>query len=93
MTRKFKDIADYFTFEERLNTVGAKGINLKDFWDNFYALLGKHSIENIYLYYEKNHQNLCDLKRSNFIYNLFNGSISNMSIFKIVYKTIASCLT
>ena len=29
---KYNDIADYFTFEERLNTIGNKGISFYDFY-------------------------------------------------------------
>ena len=49
MSRKFNYIADYFTYEERLNTIGSKGMNFYDFWKNFYILLDKPSLHNLFI--------------------------------------------
>jgi len=73
---KYNDIADYFTHEERLNTIGIKGTNFYDFYrykkDNY-------KLENIKKYYE-NQKKISNVKMYKGIYSLYFGSITNYSI-------------
>ena len=80
MSRKFNYIADYFTYEERLNTIGSKGMSFYDFWKNFYVLLDKPSLHNLFIYFEKNRPDMPDLQKAKYIFDLYSGSVSNMSI-------------
>jgi len=77
---KYNDIADYFTFEERLNTTGNKGISFYDFYrDREKHDNAKYMIK-IKKYYTVNgikQSNVCIYK---YIFNLYFGSITNFSI-------------
>jgi len=80
LSRKYNDIADFFTYEERLNTIGIKGINFYDFYrykkDNY-------KLENIKKYYE-NQKKISNVKMYKGIYNLYFGSVTNFSISNVL---------
>ena len=75
---KYNDIADYFTFEERLNTIGIKNVNFYD----FYRDKEKHYkyIKNILEYYKTKRTKKSEVCLYKYIFNLYYGSITNFSI-------------
>ena len=75
---KYNDIADYYTFEERLNTIGIKNINFYDFYRDKEKY--HHWIKNILQYYRDKKNKTPDVRIYKNIFNLYFGSITNFSI-------------
>ena len=69
-------VVNHFTLDERLNTVGNKGISFYDFFYNFDVYKDKAYVSNLMAYYIKqNRYNNEDVKLRKCIYNLYFGSI------------------
>jgi len=74
-------VCDFFTLHERLETIGIKGCNFYQFYDNIDMYREKWaSIENIYKWCDENRRYLdSPVRRAKFIYNLYFGAISTFS--------------
>ena len=74
-------ICDYFTLQERLETIGIKGCSFYQFFENIDLYREKWtSIENIYKWCDANRMYLNNpVKRAKFIYNLYFSSIQLFS--------------
>ena len=79
---KYNDIADYYTFEERLNTVGNKGISFYGFYRDKHKY--HHLIKNILQYYRDKRTKVPDVCIYKYIFNLYFGSITNFSIPNVI---------
>jgi len=79
---KFNKISDFFTFEERLNTTGNKGISFYE----FYRDKEKHykCIENMLEFYKTKRKNKSEVCLYKYIFNLYFGSITNFSISNVM---------
>ena len=73
------DSVNYFTFQERLNTVGNKNINFFDVWRNKKSLAKKKYVSNILSYYKNRNPDYPEYKVWFRISNLY---FSSISIFK-----------
>jgi len=73
------DSVNYFTFQERLNTVGNKNINFFDVWRNKKSLAKKKYVSNILSYYKNRNPHYPETKVWFRISNLY---FSSISIFK-----------
>lgn len=71
------DFVDYFTFPERLNTVGNKGINFYDFYYNKKKYLNKTYVKK-FLKYEKKLQ----INEEKKWYRIFNFYFSSINVFR-----------
>ena len=81
---KYNNIADYFTFEERLNTIGIKNVNFYDFYrdkDKYHKL---KYIKNILEYYKSRGTKKSEVSIYKYIFNLYFGSITNFSIPNVI---------
>jgi len=78
---KYNDISDFYTYEERLNTIGIKGINFYEFYrykkDNY-------KLENIKKYYENQKTKISNVRMYKYIFNLYFGSVNNFSISNVI---------
>ena len=70
------DTVNYFTFHERLNTIGNKNINFYDVWRNKTVLAKKKYVKNIISHYKNTRPNYPELKIWFRISNLYYSSIS-----------------
>ena len=77
---KYNDIADYFTFEERLNTIGNKGISFYDFYRDREKHDNSKYMIKIKKYYKDIKSNKTEICIYKYIFNLYFGSITNFSI-------------
>ena len=75
---KYNNIADFYTFQERLNTIGIKNINFYDFYRDKEKY--HHWIKNILQYYRDKKNKTPDVRIYKNIFNLYFGSITNFSI-------------
>jgi hypothetical protein len=73
------DIVNYFTFVERLNTIGNKNLNFYDVWQNKNALAKKKYVNNIISFYKNRKTKYPEAKVWYRISNLY---FSAISIFK-----------
>lgn len=84
---------DYFTLEERLNTVGYQGINFYEFVEKINYYKTKNYVNNIYNFHKNGNNNKIQIYMK--IFQLYFGSIS---VFKpliamnIYYKFKPSCI-
>jgi len=81
LSRKYNDIADYFTHEERLNTIGIKGIS---FYEFYRTKKDNYKLENIKKFYENQKTKISNVKMYKGIFNLYFGSITNFSISNVL---------
>ena len=81
---KYNDIADYYTFEERLNTIGNKGISFYDFYRNIEQRENSNYIINILKYYRDKKNRTPDIHMYKGIFNMYFGSITNFSIPNVI---------
>jgi hypothetical protein len=74
-------ICDFFTLDERLNTIGIKGCNFYQFYSNIDLYREKwQSIDNIIRWCDANRRYMdSHVRRAKFIYNLYFGAISTFS--------------
>jgi len=79
---KYNDIADYFTFEERLHTIGIKNINFYEFYRNKEKYY--NHIKNILEYYKRKGTQKTEICIYKYIFNLYYGSITNFSIPNVI---------
>jgi hypothetical protein len=80
------DVVDYFTFYERLNTVGKSGISYYDFLANFRSYKDKKYVIKYFKYLNKNETNKDKIYQIYRLYSLYFGTIN---IFKpLVAKSI-----
>jgi hypothetical protein len=79
-SNKGNKFIDYFTFLEKLETVGKKGISFWDFWENKSMYLKKKYVQNLYNYLNENEKTNKDYK----LFDIFRVYFGSISIFKPV---------
>lgn len=72
-------IVDYFTFTERLNTVGRKGINFYELWENRESYMEKTHIKKLI---EHERTNTSKKSLENMYYTVFRLYFSSINIFR-----------
>lgn len=95
LSRIGNNCVDYFTFAERLETVGSKNVSFWDVWDNKNEYMNLPYIETIIEYYRKNRPKVNDEKMWYRIYNLCFGSITifrPLVAMNVYYKYKPECV-
>ena len=77
---KGNKFVDYFTFNERLETTGSKGISFWEFWENKSEYMKKNYIKNLLKYFKKRGDTIA-VRNLYYIFKLYFGSVG---IFKPV---------
>ena len=80
---KGNKFVDYFTFNERLETTGNKGLSFWDFWENKSEYMKKTYVKNILNYYKKEGTNANSNPVKN-LYKIFKLYFGSVGIFKPV---------
>jgi len=80
---KGNKFVDYFTFNERLETTGNKGLSFWDFWENKSEYMKKTYVKNILNYYKKQGTNANSNPVKN-LYKIFKLYFGSVGIFKPV---------
>jgi len=71
------NVVNYFTLEERLETVGNKGVSFYDVWKNRGKISKQYPyVKKVLAYYEKNYNTYPEIKVWKRIYDLYYGSIT-----------------
>jgi len=72
-------IVDYFTFTERLNTIGGKGMSFYELWENRESYMEKNHIKKLI---EHEITNTCKKSLENIYYTVFRLYFSSINIFR-----------
>jgi hypothetical protein len=84
-SNKSNILVDYFTLEERLNTIGIKGICFYDFLENIYKYMDMPSIARQFTFCDINNRYVGNpIKRAKYVFNLYFGAINIMKPTRIV---------
>jgi 16S rRNA G966 N2-methylase RsmD len=71
------DVVNYFTLEERLETIGNKGVSFYDVWNNRAKISTEYPyIRKVLTHYKKNYNTYPEIKVWKRIYDLYYGSIT-----------------
>ena len=71
------DVVNYFTLEERLETIGNKGFSYYDVWKNRSKITEQYPyVKKVLTHYEKNYNTYPEIKVWKRIYDLYYGSIT-----------------